>query len=51
VHAGVVPLARTLEAELLAGVSDADRTRLREALARLAARAEAIGTAAGEGLD
>jgi|YNPMSStandDraft_1061717.scaffolds.fasta_scaffold49037_1 DNA-binding MarR family transcriptional regulator len=51
VHAGVVPLARTLEAELLAGVSDADRTRLREALARLAARAAAMGTAAGEGLD
>ncbi|MCX7683662.1 MAG: MarR family transcriptional regulator [Acetobacteraceae bacterium] len=51
VHAGVVPLARTLEAELLDGLAPEDRIRLREALARLAARADAMGAAPGEGPD
>lgn len=51
VHAGVVPLARTLEAELLDGLAAEDRARLRDALARLAARAAAMGASQGEGPD
>lgn len=51
VHRGVVPLARALEAELLAGFSPEERALLRRVLAELARRASATGPADGDGPD
>ncbi len=47
VHAGIVPLARQLEAELLAGLAEPDRTALSAALAALEARLAGLGAADG----
>lgn len=51
VHRGVVPLARTLEAELLADLGAEERALLRRVLAGLAQRAGAMGAGAGDGPD
>jgi DNA-binding MarR family transcriptional regulator len=51
VHEGVVPLARTLEAELMAGFGPAERALLRRALSDLGQRATAMGAHAADGLD
>jgi DNA-binding MarR family transcriptional regulator len=51
VHRGVVPLARALEAELLAGLGAEDRALLRRVLAGLAQRAGAMGAGPADGPD
>jgi DNA-binding MarR family transcriptional regulator len=52
VHAGIVPLARGLEAELLAGLTAADRAALQAMLDRLDRRLAEMGAeAAADGPD
>lgn len=49
VYAAIVPRARELEAELVAGLSGAELAQLETLLDKLRARAEALGTASGRG--
>jgi DNA-binding MarR family transcriptional regulator len=51
VHRGVVPLAITLEADLLAGLAPPERDLLRKLLQDLARRASCQGRALGDGPD
>ena len=51
VHRGVVPLAITLEADLLAGLAPPERDLLRKLLEDLARRASCQGRALGDGPD
>lgn len=52
IHAAIVPLARALEAELLAGIGEAERAQLERLMDKLLARARSLGGGNGaEGPD